>query len=388
VGQHVRLAGQVPGRRAHVLGVRAGRLRQPRHAEYLITGLEHGHPQASGLDHAGLSIPVRIFGTATGADGEPLYEVITCSLDGGQVTTSADFTLAVQHGPETLETADTLVIPPFDCDPVSDRSRLPEPLAEALGRVPRGTRIVSICTGSYVLAAAGLLDGRPAATHWNQADIFQRTFPGVKVNPRALFVDDGDVLTAAGVASGVDLCLHIVRRDHGSHVANQVARLCVVPPWREGGQAQFIERPVPEPSAASTSATRLWALGQLHRQLSLAELAGHARMSVRTFSRRFRDETGITPGQWLTQQRIDHARRLLETTDLSVDRVADQSGFGTAASLRQHLTATIGVSPTAYRNTFRADDHVSGNRAKATSSNRGAPSSRGTRAALAAKLMA
>jgi transcriptional regulator GlxA family with amidase domain len=303
-----------------------------------------------------LAIPVRIFGTATGADGEPLYEVVTCGLHGEQVKTSADFTLAVRHGPEALETAGTLVIPPFDCDPVSDRSRLPEPLASALSRLPRGARIVSICTASYVLAAAGLLNGRPAATHWNQADLFQRTFPGVKLNRQALFVDDGDVLTAAGVASGVDLCLHIVRRDHGSHVANEVARLCVVPPWREGGQAQYVQRPVPEPSAASTSATRMWALEQLHRPLSLAELAGHAQMSVRTFSRRFRDETGITPGQWLAQQRIDYARRLLETTDLSVDRIADQAGFGTAASLRQHLSTTIGVSPTAYRTTFRVGD--------------------------------
>jgi transcriptional regulator GlxA family with amidase domain len=171
-----------------------------------------------------------------------------------------------------------------------------------------------------------------------------------------LFVDDGDVLTAAGVAVGVDLCLHLVRRDHGSEVANRVARLCVVPPWREGGQAQYIERPVPEPSAATTSLTRAWALEQLHRPLSLSELADHARMSVRTFSRRFRDEVGMTPGQWLTQQRVQHARRLLETTDLSVDHIADEAGFGTGASLRQHLVATIGVSPTTYRQTFRAND--------------------------------
>jgi transcriptional regulator GlxA family with amidase domain len=305
-----------------------------------------------------LAIPVRIFGSATGADGRPLYAVVTCSLDGQQVTTSADFTLAVQHGPEALDAADTLVIPPFDCDPRADRSRLPDPVVQALGRLRRGARIVSICTASYVLAAAGLLDGRPATTHWNQADLFRQAFPKVKLDPQALFVDDGDVLTAAGVASGIDLCLHIIRRDHGSQVANQVARLCVVPPWREGGQAQFIERPVPDQPAASTSATRQWALGQLYRPLSLAELAGHARMSVRTFSRRFRDETGITPGQWLTQQRVDHARLLLETTDLPVDHIADRAGFGTAASLRQHLNAAIGVSPGAYRHTFRADSRA------------------------------
>jgi transcriptional regulator GlxA family with amidase domain len=305
-----------------------------------------------------LSIPVRIFGTATGENDEPLYEVITCSLDGGPVTTDADFAVTVEHGVEAFETADTLVIPPFTCGPGEDRNWLPEPLADAFTRLRRGTRIVSICTASYVLAAAGLLDGRQATTHWNEADHFQRMFPKVKVDADVLFVDDGDVLTAAGVAAGIDLCMHILRRDHGSEVANRVARLCVVPPWREGGQAQFIERPVPEPSATTTSSTRAWALEQLHRPLSLAELAGHARMSVRTFSRRFRDEVGMTPGQWLTRQRVEHARRLLETTDLPVDRVAGEAGFGTATSLRQHLVATTGVSPTTYRHTFRADDHA------------------------------
>ncbi len=215
---------------------------------------------------------------------------------------------------------------------------------------------MSFCSAAYVLAAAGLLDGRPATTHWNEADRFQAMFPQVKVDPDVLFVDDGDVLTAAGVAAGVDLCLHLVRRDHGSDVANRVARLCIVPPWREGGQAQYIERPVPAPSAASTSPTRAWALERLRRPLSLAELAGHARMSVRTFSRRFRDEVGMTPGQWLTQQRVQHARHLLETTDLPVDQVAVEAGFGTGASLRQHLVAAMGVSPTTYRHTFRAGE--------------------------------
>jgi transcriptional regulator GlxA family with amidase domain len=299
-----------------------------------------------------LSIPVRVFGTAAGPDGEPLYEVLTCSLDGNPVATSADFAVAVQHGAELIDRADTLVLPPFVCAPTGRRDWLPDRLAAALRRVRPGTRIASICTASYVLAAAGLLDGRPATTHWNDAEHFQRTFPAVKVDADVLFVDDGEVLTAAGVASGVDLCLHIVRRDHGSAVANRVARLCVVPPWREGGQAQYIERPVPEPTSASTSPTRQWALSQLHRPITLAELAAHARMSVRTFSRRFRQEVGMTSGQWLTRQRVEHARRLLETTDLPVDRVAAEAGFGTAASLRQHLTEAVGVSPTAYRHTF------------------------------------
>ncbi|MCF2527683.1 GlxA family transcriptional regulator [Yinghuangia soli] len=302
-----------------------------------------------------LSIPVRIFGTAEDDRGKPLYEVLTCSLDGGPVRTSADFSVSVEHSAQLLATADTLVIPPFACGPGEDGERdwLPQPLADALALLRPGTRIVSICTASYVLAAAGLLDGRRATTHWNEAPHFQRMFPAIEVDPGVLFIDEGDVLTAAGVAAGIDLCMHLIRRDHGTRAANHVARRCVVPPWREGGQAQFIERPVPEPSDAGTAATRAWALGELHRPLTLAELAAHARMSVRTFTRRFRDEVGLTPGQWLVQQRVDHARRLLETTDLSVDRIAGEAGFGTAASLRQHMTASIGVSPSAYRSTFR-----------------------------------
>ncbi|WP_431045743.1 GlxA family transcriptional regulator [Streptomyces sp. P1-3] len=300
-----------------------------------------------------LSIPVRIFGTAAGRDGEPLYEVATCGLDGGPVTTSADFAITVAHGSEALRTADTLVIPPFTCGPDEQRDWLPDEVARALALLPAGARIVSICTASYVLAAAGLLDGRPATTHWNEAHHFQQAFPRVQVDANVLFVDNGQVLTAAGVAAGVDLCLHLVRRDHGSEVANRVARLCVVPPWREGGQAQYVDRPVPEPSATTTAATRDWALEHLHRPLTLAELAAHARMSVRTFCRRFRDEVGMPPGQWLTRQRVDHARRLLETTDLPVDHIATHAGFGTAASLRQHLATTLGISPVAYRRAFR-----------------------------------
>ncbi|MFD9484939.1 GlxA family transcriptional regulator [Streptomyces sp. NPDC059991] len=300
-----------------------------------------------------LSIPVRIFGTAAGPDGEPLYEVVTCSLDGGPVTTSADFAVTVARGSEALRAADTLVIPPFTCGPEATRDWLPDELAQALALLPAASRIVSICTASYVLAAAGLLDGRPATTHWNEADHFQRTFPQVQVDANVLFVDGGQVLTAAGVAAGIDLCLHLVRRDHGSEIANRVARLCVVPPWREGGQAQYIERPMPQPATATTAATRTWALEQLHQPLSLADLAEHAQMSVRTFCRRFRDEVGMPPGRWLVQQRVEHARRLLETTDLPIDQVAAHAGFGTAVSLRQHLSTAIGVSPTAYRQAFR-----------------------------------
>ncbi|MGW2396474.1 GlxA family transcriptional regulator [Kitasatospora sp. NPDC001664] len=300
-----------------------------------------------------LSIPNRIFGVAAAPDGTPLYEVVTCSLDGGPVRTEADFTVQVPHGAEVIATADTLVIPPFTCESADQQDWLPAELARALKLLRPGARIVSICTASYVLAAAGLLDGRPATTHWTDAGDFQRAYPLVRVDADVLFVDNGEVLTAAGSAAGIDLCLHLIRRDHGSEVANRVARLCVVPPWREGGQAQYIERPVPEPEEASTAATRAWALANLHQPLPLAELAAHARMSVRTFCRRFKDETGLPPGQWLIHRRVDHARRLLETTDLPVDEVAHRSGFGTAVSLRQHLSGTIGVAPLAYRQSFR-----------------------------------
>ena len=182
---------------------------------------------------------------------------------------------------------------------------------------------------------------------------FRSRYPQVKLDPDVLFVDDGDVLTSAGVAAGIDLCLHVVRRDHGSEVANRAARRCVVPPWRDGGQAQFIERVVPSTPDTSTGPARQWALSRLDRPLDLAVLAGHARMSVRSFTRRFRDETGLSPSQWLTGQRVELARMLLETTDLPVDAVARRAGFGTAVSLRQHLHAAVGVSPLAYRRTFR-----------------------------------
>jgi transcriptional regulator GlxA family with amidase domain len=213
--------------------------------------------------------------------------------------------------------------------------------------------MLSICTGAFVLAAAGLLDGRPAATHWMHAAAFRERFPAVRLDPDVLFVDDGDVLTSAGNAAGIDLLLHLVRRDHGSEVANRVARRNVVAPWREGGQSQFVERPVPDAGDSGTAATRAWALEHLAEPLPLAGLAAHARMSVRTFTRRFREETGLSPLRWLAQQRIALARRLLESTDVSIDRVAADAGFGTPASLRQHQRASIGVAPGAYRRTYR-----------------------------------
>jgi transcriptional regulator GlxA family with amidase domain len=255
-----------------------------------------------------------------------------------------------EHGPEILSEADTLVVPGH-LDGSWERDGTLDPrIAAALHAAPR---VVSICTGAFVLAAAGLLDGRPATTHWRHADRFRALYPQVDLDPDVLFVDDGDVLTSAGNAAGIDLCLHVVRRDHGAEVAARVARGAVVAPWREGGQSQFIETPVPEPTGAGTAAAREWALTRLETPIALDEWAGRAAMSVRTFTRRFRAETGQSPARWLVTHRVQRARQLLETTDLPVERIAERCGFGTTVSLRQHLHAAIGMSPLAYRRTYQ-----------------------------------
>ncbi|MEV5879042.1 helix-turn-helix domain-containing protein [Streptomyces sp. NPDC052101] len=293
-----------------------------------------------------LGIPSRILGAADGH-----YEVLTCTVDGRPVRTSADFTIGVAHGPEILDTADTVVVTSMPAGDIP--AELPDEVAAALARIRPDARIVSICTAAFVLAEAGLLDGRRATTHWQVAERFRRRFPRVDLDPDVLFVADGRMLTSAGAASGIDICLHIVRADHGSELANSVARRCVVPPFRDGGQAQYIEQPVPVSGAASTAATRSWALERLDEPLTLTDLAGHARMSLRTFARRFSDEVGLSPGRWLIQQRVARARHLLEASDLPVDRIAAEVGFATGASLRQHLHTAIGVSPQAYRRTFQ-----------------------------------
>jgi transcriptional regulator GlxA family with amidase domain len=301
-----------------------------------------------------MSIPPQIFNSATGEHGENLYDVRICGLDRSPVRVRSGYTMVPDHGREALADADTVIIPGTRIEGPRRHGTLPAEVAGALALIPSGARIMSICTGAFVLGAAGILDGRPATTHWAYADAFRALYPEVLLDEDVLFVDDGDVLTSAGLGAGVDLCLHVVRRDHGHEVANRTARYCVVPPWRDGGQSQYIERHVPEPGTDGTAPARAWALRRLHQPVDLAALAGQARMSVRTFSRRFREETGMSPGTWLIQQRVRHARHLLETTDLPVDRVATESGLGTAASLRQHLRASIGVSPLAYRKTFRA----------------------------------
>lgn len=324
-----------------------------------------------------LGIPHRIFGRPRDARGRHLYEVVTCSIrPPGPVETDADFAIHVAHGPEALATADTVIVPAsYELGPVYERGVLGEELAAALARIRPGTRLASICTGVYVLAAAGRLDGRPATTHWADAERFQRMFPKIKVDADVLFIDDGDVLTSAGVAAGIDLCLHLVRRDHGTAVANDVARRTVVPPHRDGGQAQYIDRPVPDPQLATTTAARAWALDRLHEPIQLRDLAEQEAMSVRTFTRRFREEVGVSPGQWLTQQRIERARHLLESTDLPVDRVARDAGFGTAQSMRQHLQTALGVTPTAYRRTFRSAGRTGGQKVSTARASRPAAAS-------------
>ncbi len=299
------------------------------------------------------SIPHRILGSARDAAGNNLYAVATCSLDGRPVRTAADFDLNVAHGAELLATAETIVIPPFGSPDEPLDPRLQAHVAQLLGKTKVGARVVTLCGAAYLLAATGRLDDLHATTHWSLTAAFRQAFPRVVLEPDVLFVDNGPVITAAGAAAGIDCCLHLVRRDHGAQIANAVARHCVVPPYRDGGQQQFIQHPVPPAEDASTLPVRTWAMDHLDQPLPLTELAARANMSVRTFTRRFRDETGTSPTAWILGQRIDLARRLLEVGDLSVECVATQAGFGTPAGLRAHFATHVGVSPSAYRRTFR-----------------------------------
>ena len=297
-----------------------------------------------------LGVPGQVFWSAESPSGEKLYEVVTCSPGREPVRCSAGYSVLPDHDLDVLDTADTVLVPGIHAGRAMKDGTIPPHLREAL---QGHERIMSICTGAFVLAAAGLLDGRPATTHWREAPRFAELFPRVELDPSVLFIDDGDILTSAGVAAGLDLCLHVIRRDFGTEVANRAARRCVMPPWREGGQAQYIDRPFPDPTGTSTAPTRTWMLAHLEQPLDLDALAEHARMSVRTFTRRFREETGMSPSRWLTKQRVDHARHLLETTDAGVEEVARRAGFSTTVSLRQHLHAAVGVAPLTYRHTFR-----------------------------------
>jgi AraC family transcriptional activator FtrA len=247
-----------------------------------------------------------------------------------------------------LRTADTIIVPP--CEHLD---RLPGTVLSALRDAhTRGARLVALCTGAFVLAAAGLLDGRRATTHWSECDRLRAEHPAIDVDPSVLYIDDGDILTSAGSTAGIDLCLHLVALDHGTAVANQLARQLVIAPHREGGQAQYIETPLPTHADDLFAETLAWAQRHLDRPVSIEQLASRAAMSKRTFARRFSATAGTTPYQWLLTQRLRRAQQLLETTDLPVEQIAQQSGFADATTLRKHFGRHLHTNPSAYRRSF------------------------------------
>jgi AraC family transcriptional regulator, transcriptional activator FtrA len=283
------------------------------------------------------------------------YELVLASAGGRPVTTSMGVEVSPTAGADlgAVEEADLVVVGGAVPDRVAGQD---EALAALAAAHARGARVMSICTGAFALAHAGLLDGRRATTHWAYCGRLAQEFPDVDVDPDALYVDDGDVLTSAGLSAGMDLCLHVVRGDLGADAATAIARWNVVPPHRDGGQAQFIDAPLPpERAGDGLAATRAWALARLDRSVGVEDLARHAHMSPRTFARRFVAETGASPKRWLTAQRVHHARRLLETTDLPVEDVARRSGFGSAAAMRIHFSRATATRPTTYRRTFRGE---------------------------------
>ncbi|MGW7528117.1 GlxA family transcriptional regulator [Streptomyces sp. NPDC054783] len=294
-----------------------------------------------------LAIPELLFGKVE-VDGRPGYEVFVCAADPGPVPTTAGLDLSVRHGLDAVREADTVVVAgtgaPFE----------PEPRIVAAVRAAAadGKRIASICTGAFQLAEAGLLHGRKATTYWAHADELRRRYPQVLLQGDVLYVQDGPYLTSSGYAAGIDLCLHIIRTDYGAAVANAVARLALVAPVRPGGQTQFTHTPLPPERGSACADTRGWAMRNLDRPLTLTDLARHAGVSVRTLTRRFHAESGVSPLQWLLHQRIERAKELLETTTLPMDQVAGACGLGTADSLRAHMVRRTGLTPSAYRAQF------------------------------------
>ncbi len=292
-----------------------------------------------------LAIPAQVFGDRR---QEGRYRFTVCSPTPGLVASTTGYAVHAERGLDALTAADTVVVPGYL--PLDDPG---EEVGAALREAAaRGARVVSVCTGAFALAAAGLLDNRRAATHWQYADELAARYPAVKVDPDVLWVDEGNVLTSAGLAAGIDLCVQIVRADYGSDAAVSVARYMVVAPHRDGGQAQWLERPVP-PAGESLAATCAWALEHLAAPLTVAVLARHAGWAPRTFSRRFAAETGMAPLHWVTAARVREARRLLEVSDLPVEDVAARTGLGSAANLRLHLARDAGTTPTAYRAAYR-----------------------------------
>jgi len=300
-------------------------------------------PQVVAFD---LAVPAQVFGHPDEADR---YCFDICTPVPGLVASTTGFAVSVLRGLDALSAADTIVVPGY----TPHDEPAPDVLDALRAGAATGTRIVSVCTGAFGLAAAGLLDGRRATTHWRNAAELAARHPGVRLDADVLYVADEPVMTSAGVAAGIDLCVHLVRTDHGEHVAAEVARRMVVAPHRTGGQAQFLQRPAP-PSGVGLAATCGWALQRLGQSLSVADLARHAGWAPRTFARRFLAETGTTPQRWLTAQRLLEARRLLELTDLPIDQIADRSGLGSAANLRLQLHRDAQTTPGAYRRLYQA----------------------------------
>ncbi|MGX9427168.1 MULTISPECIES: GlxA family transcriptional regulator [Bradyrhizobium] len=298
-----------------------------------------------------LSVPCEVFGRASGAAGVASYSVRVCS-EATEVR-SRNFTLQTEWGLEELASADTVLVPGVE-DPTAPVS--PAVLGALQSAWERGARLASICSGAFVLAATGLLDGRRATTHWICADEFARRYPRIQVDPNVLFVDEGRLITSAGASAGVDMCLHLLRRDYGQAVAADAARLAVAPLVRDGGQSQFIRHEPPK-SAASLASLLDWMSANLDRTLTVRSLADRARMSPRTLARRFQEQTGTTPLQWLLKMRIRRAQELLETSVASVDQIASSVGFESAVTFRSRFRKVAGISPTAYRHRFGAREH-------------------------------
>lgn len=296
-----------------------------------------------------LAILCEVFGTDRSDDGLPRYDFAVVSAEPGPVRSTIGFSMDIPHDLARLDQADLIAVAP----PASNDTESPPELLEALRRaVDRGARVLSVCTGAFILGAAGLLDGRPCTTHWRHADELARRFPLAQVDPDVLFVDDGAILTSAGSAAAIDLGLYVVRQAHGAAVANAIARRMVVPPQREGGQRQYVETPVPATGVETLEPLLTWMLANLGQDMSVEELSARVHLSTRTFARRFRAETGATPHSWLTAQRVMLAQRLLEDSDHSVETVADLAGFGSSAVLRHHFLRRVGTTPQAYRRAF------------------------------------
>ncbi len=301
-----------------------------------------------------LSVACEVFAIDRTQQGIPAWDAVVCGaadgVTGASIRTSAGFSLQTPYGLDRVETADLVVLPSWP----GRIARPAEPILAALRRAAdRGAWLISFCTGAFALGHAGLLDGRRATTHWMYAEEFRQTFPAVRLDPDVLYVVDGPVLTSAGTAAAIDLSLHVVRLMDGPEVANAIARRMVVPPHRDGGQAQFVEHPMPPDEGRPLTDLLDWMAGHLDQELSVEELAARVHMSARTFARRFRGETGATPHHWLTGQRVLHAQRLLETTNFGVDRIAAECGLGSAATLRHHFAGRVGISPQRYRERFR-----------------------------------